>query len=198
MPGEGFEPSRAGAHECLRLARLPDFAIPARSKSRRLTLRADEGIERANVRPPGDRDLVRFGIRGTNADREACLPDNPTDVLRSVREEIPRVGVSPVPNSVDDAAPVRMDQPTRKAPWLLGNDRRLPGGQLRPRTVLGEHARPVLPIGVHLDTPDMVHGSNTIDAPPRDRRPADSCSPRDLGVVHAIRRERESSADLVS
>src|SRR5512132_4573480 len=34
---------------------------------------------------------------------------------------------------------------------------------LRPRTVLGEHARPVPPVGVHLDTPDVLHGSNTIE-----------------------------------
>ena len=62
-----------------------------------------------------------------------------------------------------------MDQPTEKARRLLGDDRRLPGRQLypplmvRPRTVLGEHARPVPPVGLHLYTPDMLHGSNTIE-----------------------------------
>src|SRR4029450_5521432 len=122
-----------------------------------------------DVHPSSDRDLVRFGIRGTNADRIACLPEDPTDVLRAVREEIPRVRVLPLPNSVDDAASVRMDQPSEKARRLLGDDRRLPGCQLdlaqmlRPRTVLGEHARPMPPVGVHLDTPDMLHGSNTIE-----------------------------------
>ena len=62
-----------------------------------------------------------------------------------------------------------MDQPSEKARRLLGDDRRLPGRQLdpaqmlRPRTMLGEHARPMPPVGVHLDTPDMLPGSNTIE-----------------------------------
>jgi len=31
------------------------------------------------------------------------------------------------------------------------------------RTVWGEYARPVPPVGVHLDAPDMLHGSNPIE-----------------------------------
>lgn len=108
MPGEGFEPSRAGAHEFLKLARLPDFAIPAQATvyGLLLALRTDEGIQDGYALPPGDGDELRPRVSMPHAYRIARISEDLQDVLRKVREEVARVLILTTGNTVDHPAPV--------------------------------------------------------------------------------------------
>ena len=124
---------------------------------------------------------MRLGISRPDTDSSARLSEDLTDVGGSIREEISRIGVLPLPNSVHDSATVRMDQPAQEFLRFVGSDLRLPRREpdaalmLPPRTMLREHARPMPPVGIDLDASLVINRSNAIDfaIPNRRHRPAD-------------------------
>ena len=118
----------------------------------------------------------RVGSR-VDTDQSARPHKEVSDVIRVVREEIPRVFASL--DTVHAAAAVRMDEASDKGLWMLDNEFLLPGGKadgpgmLRARAMLREGADPVLPVAVNLDATRAcyVPGRPTTDVTDRHARP---------------------------
>src|SRR5215216_2537640 len=114
-------------------------------------LGADEGIERRDGLSPGYRDRVE--LRGGMSDLGGVArpPEDLDDGGRVVGEEVARIGVSPIFDSVDRPASVRMDQSSEGLARVRANDPALPvlqhdGAMMFPaRSVLRKEAGPVLP-----------------------------------------------------
>jgi hypothetical protein len=83
---------------------------------------------------------------------------------------------------------VGMDETTYQCLGMVGHDQLLPGSQsnlafvLATWSVLGEEARPVLPIGIDLDATDLLHEADLLRAASDHDATSDLVD--DVGILH--------------
>jgi hypothetical protein len=96
-----------------------------------------------------------------HAYRIARISEDLEDVLREVREEVTRILVPALGNAVNHPTPAGVNQASQELARVLPHDGNLPGGKNDRAPVLGtdavlrEDTRPVLPIRIHVEAPDL-------------------------------------------
>ena len=175
VPEVGFEPTRACAHELLRLACLPFHALrPTQlvygNHVSVSCFRSYGEIEPSDVVSARDRQQLRSTDGPMHAVIGARGAEDVPDAARLVAEVIP--GIVSAVHAVEDTAAVRVDEPSQKRAWMLSGDVTLPLPQcdrslmFRARRMLRKETWPMLPPSVH---DDASFGTGVTDTPPTDR-----------------------------
>jgi len=146
------------------------------SRFYRSTLRTNECVKESNVPAAGNRDVTGCGPRPMHCEHVEGGGEDSQDVGGSIGEHVPWVAVTPRARGkgsgdlVDVPVPIGVNQPPDKGSWVSRDDALLPGGEryrtfvFPPRPVLGEDTGPVLPIGIHIDTPGSQSKAHPICA----------------------------------
>jgi hypothetical protein len=136
-------------------------------------LRTDELIDEIHVMSTSDRDRPPVCPTPPDVQQITGRGEDGADVVRVVGEELSRIRLAI--HAVLDPRTIRVHEPSKQLSRMTDHQAPLPRRQadrslvLRPPPVLREHARPVVPVGVHLHAPNLGDVTRELWKPPNRR-----------------------------